>query len=168
MTIYHTFIDDTVGVGASVVSGIQTTSGYGVGVSSDIVCNNLYVVGLSTFANANVYYTETISTIGITTISVNDYESALFTINYPSGNHIVNIADLVNDSKFQIFVRNIGGGTETIRFQWSSTDTGFVDAVIHASTSTALSLGRVSVASNSGGLVTLYNFGGTVYGSYGG
>jgi len=43
MTIFHTFIDDTVGLGATTVKGVQDDgSEFGIGISSDIYANNIY------------------------------------------------------------------------------------------------------------------------------
>lgn len=169
MTIYHTFIDDAVGAGASVVSGIQTTSEYGVGISSDIVCNNLYVVGITTFASTGGYYTESVSTVGITTISIDSYQAAFININYTTGIHVVNVSHLINDTKYQFFLNNTSGGNRSIEFRWSNTDTGHVIInPIYTNTTGFSATGRITVTNGRGGLFTIYNFGGSVYGSYGG
>ena len=50
MTIYHTFLDDSIEEGLETIQGIQNGgSEFGVGISSDIACNNLQSLGISTF-----------------------------------------------------------------------------------------------------------------------
>lgn len=49
MTIYHTFLNDSIGEGLETIQGIQQDGGeFGVGISSDIVCNNLNATGITT------------------------------------------------------------------------------------------------------------------------
>lgn len=59
MTIYYTFIDDTVGTGSSTVLGIQTNgSTHGVSISEDINCRNI---------NSGIITTSSINVSGIVT-----------------------------------------------------------------------------------------------------
>ncbi len=54
MTIFHSFIDNTIGLGASIIVGMQTTgSEYGVGISSSIYCDSdLDVTGKTILRNS--------------------------------------------------------------------------------------------------------------------
>jgi hypothetical protein len=68
MTIYHTYIDDAVGLGSSTVVGIQTQgSVYGVGISTDIVCQNLNSTGITTASNLK---TQTLNVSGVSTLGI--------------------------------------------------------------------------------------------------
>jgi hypothetical protein len=54
MTIFHTFIDDTVGLGATTVKGVQDDgSEFGIGISSNIRSNNFYVSGITTLGSTS-------------------------------------------------------------------------------------------------------------------
>ena len=89
MTIFHTFIDDTVGLGATTVKGVQDDgSEFGIGISSDIYANSIYANNIYS-ANLNVAFARTafdvIGGIG----SITDlYVSGITTLGSTSGSHL--------------------------------------------------------------------------------
>jgi hypothetical protein len=89
MTIFHTFIDDTVGLGSTTVKGIQDDgSEFGIGISSDIYANNIYANNIYS-PNVTVGFARTsfdvIGGIG----SITDlYVSGITTLGSTSGSHL--------------------------------------------------------------------------------
>lgn len=91
MTIYHTFLDDSIGEGLETIQGIQNDgSEFGVGISSDIVCQNLNVSDISTLGvttttnlTAQQLIVSGISTIGlgVTAVPPSNSQLSFFLLN---------------------------------------------------------------------------------------
>ena len=89
MTIYHTFLNDSIGEGSQTIQGIQNDgSEFGIGISSDIVCNNLQSLGISTF-NGNV-------DLGNSTSDTVTFTARVDSSIFPSTNGTLNLGSTSN------------------------------------------------------------------------
>ena len=78
----YSFIDNTVGAGATTLAGMGTAGAveYGIGISSDIVCRNLQCTGISTIsASGDDISTRHLNVTGVSTfVGIVTFQDAVY------------------------------------------------------------------------------------------
>lgn len=103
---------------------------------------------------------------GINTSTVDSNTTAFHYITFDTTNSGINISNFTSGKKFEIVCRNSSVGAANLVIKTSTTSSGFstVPRIVHSAGN--ITNGTISVASGAGLLISVFNMGGTIVGSY--
>jgi hypothetical protein len=154
---------------STLFNGIDTA---GISTFSDLYVSNDLVVG----GDANVAGIITASSFvssgttavytGINTSTVDSNTTSFHYITFNTSNSGVNVSNFTSGKKFEIVARNNAAGSRTLVVGTSNTSAGFttVPRIVHSGGE--ITNGTITINSNSGLLISIFNMGGTVIASY--
>ena len=137
----------------------------GINTAGTSMFNNLFVSNIVT-AGSFVSSGTTAVYAGINISTVDSNTTAFHYVTFDTNNSGVNISNFTSGKKFEIVCRNSSVGAANLIIKTSTTSSGHVAVPRIVFSTGSVTNGTISVASGAGLLISVFNMGGTIVGSY--